>query len=184
MGVDRSARDLTRYSTDAAAPTRNAAPEIMAPSTWITSQYECSAGTSGPGGTNTSADRPSTTVPKPVMIGPSQSIAQIRTSTMYAVRAASVAAQPNSYMLPHGTRSADRPRATTPASSTSQARLVSEKPIPPAMSLRSASGASSSTGTDAAPTSARSGATLRAKPHCATYATNASARMTVADATA
>ena len=101
---------------------------------------------------------------------------------MYAVSATRIATQPNSYMLPHGTRSAARPRVTTPASSTSQARTVSEKPMPPATSERSSA---TSSGVDAgapAPTSSRSGATLRAKPHCATYATNASARMTVAAA--
>ena len=71
------------------------------------------------------------------MIGPAHSIDQMRTSTMYAVRATRAAAQPNSYMLPHGTRSAASPRLTTPASSTSVARTVSEKPMPPATSERS-----------------------------------------------
>ena len=60
-----------------------------------------------------------------------------------------MATQPNSYMLPHGTRSAASPRATTPASSTSQARTVSEKPMPPATSERSSATSSGDGGRSA-----------------------------------
>ena len=101
------------------------------------------------------------------MIGPTQLDRPDAHSTMYAVSATRMATHPNSYMLPHGTRSAASPRVTTPASSTSQVRTVSENPMPPATSDRPSAISSGDELGAPAPTSSRSGATLRAKPHCA-----------------
>src|SRR6266508_3010960 len=47
---DSPARSFSRYSADISAPTVKAPPAIAAADTWMTIQYECSAGTSGPAG--------------------------------------------------------------------------------------------------------------------------------------
>src|SRR5690625_4185129 len=95
----------------------------------MTSQYESSAGTNGPAGTYTSIDRPSVMTQNPVMMGPSQSMPHMRTRTKYALNTMSVPTPANSYILPHGTRSAASPRVTTLTRMITQANPVSEPAI-------------------------------------------------------
>ena len=99
--------------------------------------------------------------------------------------------RPNSYMLPHGTRSAASARVTTPATSRPVATIVRAMPIRLSTALRggtsSSSGGATATDPEApAPTVAATGCTAswRTNSSSARWARNASASTTVPEATA
>src|SRR5262249_23930529 len=82
--------------------------------TWIFNQYEVSAGTHGPAlGENRHPSRPGmASSPGVTYRRRWRASGRLATSTSHAVAPTKHTASTNSYMLPHGTRCAARPRAT------------------------------------------------------------------------
>src|SRR5689334_8333231 len=133
----------TRVSAAQAKPTSRIPEAVIAAVTWIFSQYELSAGTSGPAFVYSRIpSTPSRMTSVNVTKSPSGRIDGRRTSTTsHAVAPTRVAASTNSYMLPHGTRPAARPRVTRQATWASQPTKVSAAPVQPAhTATRAASG--------------------------------------------
>src|SRR5690349_12406935 len=126
----------TNVSAAATKPTSRIPEAVIAAVTWIFSQYELSAGTSGPAFVYSRIpSTPSRITSVSVTKSPSGRIDGRRTSTTsHAVAPTRVAASTNSYMLPQGTRCAARPRVTRQAMWASQPTTVSAAPAQPAHS--------------------------------------------------
>ena len=112
--------------------TKNIAVALIAATTWIFSQYEFSAGTSGPaltyrtvpGEAQVQHDRHQHENAEPAGLLASQQH-QERVTTMNATTVE------NSYMLPHGTRWAAKPRVTMVAMWANQPKIVTPTAIAP-----------------------------------------------------
>jgi len=100
-------------------------PEIIAVETCMTSQADLSAGTSGALGTyKTVTAVPSVSNTEIETNKPNQRRSYLRSAPKYAVVNASAPVIENSYILPHGTRPADTPRAITPANKRMNPKII------------------------------------------------------------
>src|SRR5207248_8162140 len=145
---------------------RNTPDAVIAAVTWIFSQYELSAGTSGATFVYSSIpSMPSRITRTSVTNRPSgRSTGRRVTSTSQAVAPTKQTAMMNSYMLPHGTRCAANPRVTMAARCSSQPTAVSTsapRPANPAMRAFSASPGAASGGAEGATGAGAPGAAVR-----------------------
>src|SRR6266545_3379792 len=134
----------TRVSAAATNPTRKIPDAVTAAVTWIFSQYELSAGTSGATFVYSSIpSMPSSTTSTSVTKSPSgRRYGRRVSSTSQAVAPTRHTASTNSYMLPHGTRCAASPRVTRQPRCSSAASPVSASPARPASAATRAFSAS------------------------------------------
>ena len=109
-------------------PRLNAAPETAAATMWMMNQAECRAGTSGATATYTVIASPWPTASSSVTGNPSQRAPVRSAYTRYASATNAIVVVMNSYMLPHGSLPAARPRATTPVTWVANATTVRPRP--------------------------------------------------------
>src|SRR6266540_2833825 len=110
----RSYRSRIRYSTEATKLTRKVPVAVIAAVTWMASQYDRSAGTSGAAfAYSTVPARNISRITGNITNMPRYRIRGCRASTTQnAATATKPTAEENSYMLPHGIRSTAVPRST------------------------------------------------------------------------
>src|SRR6266545_931610 len=134
----------TRVSAAATNPTRKIPDAVTAAVTWIFSQYELSAGSSG-------ATFVYSSIPSMLSSTTSTSVTKSPSGRRYGRRVSSTSqavaptrhtASTNSYMLPHGTRCAASPRVTRQPRCSSAASPVSASPARPASAATRAFSAS------------------------------------------
>src|SRR5690606_20567697 len=130
-------RSATICSAATTAEMVNSPNATTAQPTWMTSQYESRAGTSGPGGTY------STVTARPKVRNTSRTAqtaiarpAAVRASIRNTTTATSEPVMENSYMLPHGVRPVPTPRTPTPAASPTVASTNMRCPRRPMRSAR------------------------------------------------
>ena len=108
----------------------NPPAQMMAADTWMISHQLFNAGTSCALSVySTVTASPSVNSTAPVTKTPIQRTSLRSDNTRKITEAANAAVSENSYMLPHGTRPADQPRATTPANSNNVLNHVSDIPM-------------------------------------------------------
>src|SRR5262245_5533360 len=122
-------------------PTVSRPVAMTAATTWMASQYECSAGISCVDLTyKTVVARPNASSTGVTTNAPSHRTSCPRQSrNRNTATATADPAVRNSYMLPHGTRPAESPRVTSPAMCSTNASTVSDSPIRPYLPSRSRS---------------------------------------------
>src|SRR5262249_42776216 len=154
----------TRCSAAPRKPTSRMPDATEAAVTWMSSQYEFSAGTSGPAGAySTMPSRPSSRATASAAKSPRWRRFGRRTTTAsQTVMPTNDPASTNSYMLPHGTRCAAKPRVTSVATWNASPATVSTTPASPTRAGTSegeGAGGGSAAGPAPAATSSRAGAT-------------------------
>ena len=134
---------------------------------WMMNQTLCSAGTSGATATyHWVTASPTPTVNSSVMPRPSQRIPHLRATNRYSSAANASVEVMNSYMLPHGGRSAATPRKTTAVTCMAAATTVNTRPRRPKRSTRVRAESSE-------PSSGRTADWPRAAAHSTAWAPNA-----------